>query len=262
MDTISLNILNELVANAERETLIERLFNQAFFSWSEFVFLGAILIAAYFLLQLIKRFLKVTQLFGNYQRMIKTLIDNTLLIFEPTVILLLASAFILHNPIYHGLLLGLVVLFGFVHIRNYVHGRIIQSNNALAVGRQIKIEDLEGIVHQVERLGLKIKTAKGVHYMNYAHIVKTGYILLSGDDISGFYELLIQPKTPNERVNYEEELMDYLSTVPYLDWHHKPEISIAEDYQIKARVMVKDESHLNELMALINGWDYSCKILK
>jgi hypothetical protein len=262
MDTISIKILNELVAKTERETLIERLFDKANFSWSEFLFLGAILIAAYFLLQLIKRFLNVTQLFGDYRRGIKTLIENTLLIFEPMVILLLASAFILLNPIYHGLLLGLVVLFGFVHIRNYVHGRIIQSNNALAVGRQIKIGDLEGIVHQVERLGLKIKTTKGVHYMNYAHIVKSGYVLLSADDISGFFDLLIKPNTPNERINYEDELMDYLSTVPYLDWHHKPEISIEDDYQIKVRVMVKDENHVNELIDLINGWDYSCKTLK
>jgi|AntRauTorckE5430_2_1112549.scaffolds.fasta_scaffold09196_2 hypothetical protein len=262
MDTISVKILNELLAKPEQQTLVERLFAKATFSWSEFLFLGAILVAAYFLLQLIKRFLRITQLFGNYRRTLKTLIDNTLLIFEPTVILLLVSAFLMLNPIYNGLLLGLVVLFGFVHIRNYVHGRIIQSNNALTIGREIKIADLEGIVHQIERLGLKIKTAKGVHYMNYAHIVKTGYILLSGDDISGFYELLIQPKTPDARVDYEEELMDYLSTVPYLDWHHKPEIVIEDDYQIKARVMVKDESHVQELMALINGWNYSCKILK
>jgi hypothetical protein len=262
MDTISVKILNELVAKSERQTLMEKLFDKATFSWSEFLFLGAILIAAYFLLQLIKRFLRITQSFGNYRRVIKTVVDNTLLIFEPAVILLLATAFIMLNPIYNGLLLALVVLFGFLHIRNYVHGRIIQSNNALTIGRQIKISNLEGIVHQIERLGLKIKTAKGVHYMNYAHIVKTGYILLSADDISGFYELLIQPKTPDERVNYEAELTDYLSTVPYLDWHHKPEITVANDYQIKARVMIKDESHLQELLDLINGWDYSCKILK
>ncbi|NJN77580.1 MAG: hypothetical protein HC803_04025 [Saprospiraceae bacterium] len=238
------------------------MFDKATFSWSEFLFLGAILIAAYFTLQLLKRFLQVTQFFGRFQRPIKNVVYNILLIFEPTVILLLSSAFLMLNPIYHAILLGLFFVFFFPHIRNYVHGRIVQSNNSLATGREIKIGNLEGIVNGIERLGLKIKTTKGLHFISYSHIIRDGYMLLSGDDISGYYQLLIVPNEPNSRTNYEEELIDYLSSIPYLDWTHKPEIVVEENYQIKARVIVKDESHLQELMNLISGRNYSCKILK
>ncbi|MFT5833128.1 MAG: hypothetical protein ACI97N_000755 [Cognaticolwellia sp.] len=266
MDTISVNILNELAAVVEKPEekigLVERLFDKAAFSWSEFLFLGATLVAIYFLLQLLKWFLQVTQWFGNYRRIIQTSIKSVLLVFEPIVVLLLSSAFIMLNPIYHGSVLGLVVLFGFTHIRNYVHGRVIQTNSNLAIGREIQIGKLEGIINTIERLGLKIKTAKGLHYMSFAHIIEAGYVLLSGDDISGYYQLKIIPKEPNSKINYEWELMDALSVVPYLDWNHKPEISIEDDNHIIARVVVKDESHIYELMDLINEWNYSCKILK
>ena len=112
MDTISVNILNELAAVVEKPEekigLVERLFDKAAFSWSEFLFLGATLVAIYFLLQLLKWFLQVTQWFGNYRRIIQTSIKSVLLVFEPIVVLLLSSAFIMLNPIYHGSVLGLV----------------------------------------------------------------------------------------------------------------------------------------------------------
>ena len=262
MDTISAKILNELVAARSEMSLIEKLYDKAAFSWSEFLFVGAVLFAIYFLLRVVQRFLGIRELFGRFQRPIKIVVLYFLLVFEPIVILLLSSAFLMINPIYHGLLLGLIMLFFYSHIKNYVNGRVMQFNASFTIGREIRTERLEGIIDKKDRLGLQIKTAKGVHFVSYSQLIKDSYMLLSGEDISGFYDLQIIPKEPNAKYNYEAKLIDFLSTVPYLDWNHKPEISINEDYEIKARVVVKDERHLHDLVKLIQGWNYSCKILK
>ena len=118
MDTISVKILNELTT--ADMSLIEKLYNKAAFSWSEFLFVGAVLFAIYFILRIVQRFLDIRQLFGRFQRPIKIVVTYFLLVFEPTAILLLSSAFLMINPIYHGLLLGLIMLFAYSHMKNYV----------------------------------------------------------------------------------------------------------------------------------------------
>lgn len=261
MDTISVKILNQLATAAEM-SLIEKLYNKAAFSWSEFLFVGATLFAVYFILRISQRFLTISQPFGRFQRPIKMFVTYFLLVFEPLVILLLSSAFLMINPIYHGLLLGLIMLFAYAHMKNYVNGRVMQFNTSFTVGREIRTEKLEGIIDRKGRLGLQIKTAQGVHFVSYSQLIKDSYMLLSGDDISGFYELLIIPNLPNEKYNYETRLIDSLSSVPYLDWNHKPEITVESDYKIKARIVVKDENHLHDLVKLIQDWNYSCTILK
>lgn len=262
MDTVSVKILNKLATTERQLSLSEKLYDKAAFSWSEFLFVGATLFAVYFILRIAQRFLSISQLFGRFQRPIKQVVTYFLLVFEPLVILLLSSAFLMINPIYHGLLLGLIMLFAYAHMKNYVNGRVMQFNTSFTVGREIRTKKLQGIIDRKDRLGLQIKTAKGVYFVSYSQLIKDSYMLLSGDDISGFYELQIIPNVPNEKCNYEVKLIDLLSTVPYLDWNHKPEITVGEDYEIKARIIVKDEQHLHDLVKLIQGWNYSCKILK
>lgn len=259
MDTVSIQILDNVATST---SLMERLYERAAFSWPEFLFVGAIMIAVYFILRLVQRFLGIRQLFGRFQRPIKMIVIYFLLVFEPIVILLLSSAFLMINPIYHGLLLGFIMLFFYPHINNYVNGRVMQFNPSFKAGRQIRTEKLEGIIDKTDRLGIQIKTAQGVHFVSYSQLVKDSYMLLSGNDISGFYALQIIPNEPNPKYNYEAKLFDLLSIVPYIDWNHRPEITVGEDYEIKARVVVKDERHLHDLVKLIQGWNYSCKILK
>lgn len=259
MDTLAVEILNQLASKPDKLSFVERLYDKAAFSWSEFVVVGAILLMAYLSLRVLQRFLSIGKPFGQFQRPIRMFATYFLLVFEPIVILLLSSAFLLINPIYHGLLMGMIMMFAYAHMKNYVNGRIVQFNSSFSVGSEIEVNDLSGIISNKSRLGVQIKTGSGVHFVSFSHIIKNGYMLLSGNDISGFYELLIVPNKPNDKYNYELQLMDLLSSVPYLDWNHKPEITINDDYEIKIRVIVKDENHLNDLVTLIKGWDYSCK---
>ncbi len=232
------------------------------FSWRYFFIVAAFLLISYTLLRLLKRYLAIGNLFGKYQKGIESTVYNILLVYEPMVVLILTSIFVMINPAFHGLIVLMLVIFGFTHIRSYFNGRVILFNDAVKTDREIKTNKLQGIIAKKERLGLQIKTLEGVHFVRYSDLVRDGYMLLSGEDISGFYELIIQPKAFDDKLNYIQELTDQLAVVPYLDWTHKPEITIEENQKIKARIVVKDDNHVNDLIALINDWDYSCKILK
>jgi len=86
-----------------------------------------------------------------------------------------------------------------------------------------------------------------------------GYMLLSGEEVGGFYQLNIQPNEPDEKIDYSTQLLDLLTTTPYLDWNHRPQLLPSKDTSktIKARVVVKEESHLHDLITLIQEWGYS-----
>ncbi len=249
----------------DKEFLLEQ-FNDRLddltFSWRYFFIVAGFLLVSYTLLRLLKRYLGIRNSFGKYQKGIESTIYHILLIYEPMVLLVLTSIFVMINPVFHGLMALILIIFGFTHIRSYFHGRVILFNNAVKTDREIRTNNLQGIIAKKERLGLKIKTIEGVHFVAYSDLTRDGYMLLSGEDISGFYELMIEPKEFDEKQNYIHQLTDQLAIVPYLDWTHKPEITIDETHKIKARVVVKDDNHVNDLIALINDWDYYCKILK
>ena len=232
------------------------------FSWANFLIVALGLIALYFMLQFIYTRMKKANFLGKYQNPIKKIVYYILVIYEPLVILILTGAFVLIDPVYHGLLVAFLIIIGFEHIRNYMNGRIVQFDNAVALGNRLKARDLQGIISQIGRLGLKLRTNKGLHFINYSQLLSEGFLLLAGEEIGGFYQLKIKPNQPNEKTDYIIQLSDLLTTSPYLDWNHKPELTAStnEPDQINVRVSVKEESHLYDLMLLIREWGYSCVI--
>ena len=89
-------------------------------------------------------------------------------------------------------------------------------------------------------------------------------MILSGEEIGGYYQLKIMPNEVNDRINYKIKLIDLFASVPYLDRKHTPEILVSNDVpnQINAKIMVKEERHLYELISLIKEWGFECEISK
>ena len=241
---------------------METLWNSQF-NWRELLTIAFALIAFYFALRFIRRFLPRLAPSERIQAPVKNGIHYLLLIYEPLALLLISSVFIMINPFFHGLLLVLLLLPGFAHMRNYISGRIVQFDDAIAVGKRLQMQDIQGIIAERGRLGLKLRTGKGLHFINYSNMLSEGYLLMSGEEIGGLYHLKIRPNEPEEKTDYAVRLMDLLASTPYLDWTQRPELvpSTHNDHQYEARVLVKEENHLLDLVALIEDWDYSCKIL-
>ncbi len=233
------------------------------FTWQRLLLVAISLLALFFLLKFLDRILGRFNFLGKYQEIVKNCIHYTLLIYEVLALLILGSVFVLINPQFHGILALIVVVGGFTHIKNYFSGRIVQYDNSINVGKRLKTENVQGIISDMGRLGIKVRTKKGLQFINYSNLVNHGYMLLSGDEVGGFYQLNIKPNEIDEKIDYHVQLIDLLATTPYLDWNHKPQIIPSKDdtKSIQARVVVKEESHLHDLITLINEWGYSCRVV-
>ncbi len=228
------------------------------FSWGDLLTTAIALLALYFVLHSVGRFIPQIPFFRNFERQIDLAIHYLLLIYEPMVLIILGSVFVLVHPTLHGMLMGLLLVAGFSHMKNYLSGRLIQLDNTLAPGKRVAIQDLKGIILKMGRLGINLQTADGWHFMDYGSLFSKGYTLISGEEIGGFYLLKITQKDPDKGPPQRDEVLDLLLTAPYLDMKHKPEfLPIEEDSsELIVRISVKDEGHLYELMTLIREWGY------
>lgn len=234
------------------------------YNWGDWLTTAMGLAALYFALRFFDRRLVRTPFFGRYQGQVQRIIKTVLLVYEPIVLLVLGVGFVFINPLFHGLGLGIALLAGFAHLRDYLSGRVVQFDKNIKMGTRLSTGELNGFIAKMGRLGLRLANNKGLHYINYSKLLTDGYLLHSGEQIGGYYRLKISPKTTSDKIPSGEKIMDMLIAAPYLDWEHKPDFyfSQKDPSQLNARVSVKEEDHLNDLILLIGEWGYHTEIVK
>ena len=223
-----------------------------------------LLVIIFFVLHGLIRLLKRVPLFGNYQNTLLSGIRNVLLFFEPLALLLIACYFLFINPLVHGFIIGGLLLIGSSFIRNYLMGKMLQWDNSFSIGKQIGINDSKGIISQISRTGLYLKTGKGAQFLSYEQLYNNGFTVFSGNEAGGYYQLKVKPENLEEKIDHQTNLLDALADAPYLNWNYKTEVTPSKNSaeQFLVKVFVKEEHHLNELLQLISGWGYICKIIK
>lgn len=234
------------------------------YNWGDLIFWTILLTLLYGGLLFLRKIINNISFVGRLRSMVRKFLDAFLILFEPIGLLVLVSIFIMIKPAFHGLMIGILGILGFEHIRNYFHGRLMMSNQALRIGRLIKIRNEEGIITELGRLGIEVRSDDGVHYLPYHALVKNGYVLSSGDKIGGYYHLMIEPMTQSANINHFMELSDILTSSPYVDGDHKPEInrSIGSDHKMQAKILVKEEGHVHDLIAVLEENGYQSAITK
>lgn len=228
------------------------------FSWTGFLSLSIVLLGLYFILQAAYRLARRTSILGRWQGWVVDRTRQTLLIYEPMALFFLIGAFILINPILHGILAAFLLLTGFSHLKNYISGRIILFETPNLLGKRMRTAGVEGIVAQAGRLGLQVETDEGLHSLYYAQVQANGYTLLAGEEIGGVFQLYIESEGEEKKVKSPVQLLDQLATAPYVDWNHKPELLHHDNQQkgVLVRIWVQEESHLYDLLSLIQEWGY------
>lgn len=230
------------------------------FTWSRFFMVAIGLALLYFLLKFARQILNNTNYLGELRLPLIKTIDRTLLFYEPIVLFILISLFILIRPPLHGLWALLLTIGGFTHIRNYISGRILQLDQGITLGNQIKFGGHKGIISNIGRLGLQLKSGKGKHHVSYSKLMSEGFTQSAGEEIGGLYKLKVFPKEDNNRNDYQTHLRDLMATTPYLDWNYQPILNKGEDNYYQAKVMVREEGHLQDLVRLVEEWGYECQI--
>ena len=232
-------------------------------SWLGLLSLGLGLLVFYFVLRLAYRLVAGSSVSSHLLTATRRMLRSTLLLYEPLAILGWSAFFVFINPALHSLLLGVFVLGGYPHLRNYLSGRLIRLGHNITFGTKLRSGGVQGVVSKLGNLGLYLQADDGRHYLSYARLLSEGYTLLSGEDVSGVYHLAVEQEGEEPPARFATKLIDLLATTPYLDWNHKPEWiadGTAGNHH-EFRVVLKQEGHLRELMQLLEELGYSCRVV-
>jgi len=187
---------------------------------------------------------------------IKRMLDNFLLIYEPLVLLLLVSALIGVKPTVILPLVIILLVISYKHWRNYISRSVILINNRVKPNVHILSGDVEGKVIGLRRLGAEIQTQKGIHNISYHALLDSGYTISEGDSISRLY--VLEMNRP-EGINPSTDLMDKLANTPYIDWKTTPQIEVRgiDNDNVSLKLVLRDKSHLDEVVSLLRDWRYT-----
>lgn len=231
-----------------------------YFSWADLILAAVILYGIYALLSLLRDRLEHNSRTQGIRQGAYNVVAQFLLYYEPLTALLLATIFVFVNPLLHGVILALLVLAGFSRLRDYFSGRIVLGSPLVAVGKRMKADRFTGVISRINRIGLYLQTGEGLHFVNYTTLLTEGYSLITGKDIGGYYQLHLTPA--DGKSDPLTDLMDRLTTTPYLDRSFRPEVTQPEidAPDIQVRLSVREEKHLSELLRLFQEWGYPATI--
>lgn len=184
--------------------------------------------------------------------------ENFLLIYEPLVLLLLLSALIGVKPTMILPIVVILLIISHRHWRNYISRSVVMINKRIKRGVHIHSGGINGKVIKFGKLGTEVQTQKGIHVMSYQSLLDNGYTISEGDEISRLYTLQMIT-SGNNTYDAESQLLDRLANTPYIDWNTSPEIEVSEIHKdnITLRVVLRDKSHLDEIVSLLHEWQYS-----
>ncbi|MCB0519772.1 MAG: mechanosensitive ion channel [Lewinellaceae bacterium] len=232
-------------------------------TWGQFFGSALMALTLYLLLKFADRVLAAVYLRAKWNARTRKILTKIIVVYEPAAILLLVGVLVFVNPFTFGLAALLAGLAGFSHLKNYLGGRMVFLQGIVAPGKKIRIDKLEGIVETLGKMGLRIRSNTGLHFINYQKLLAEGYSLLSGEDVGGYCHLKISPKSDEIKINHAEHIADMLATTPYLNWNHKPEILPNENggNEVEVKMLLRESQYLVDLKKLVSEWGYDCKTI-
>ena len=241
------------------------------YTWTDLFLLVVSLLIIYVLLFFLRRIIHSFAFLGRLRSPFRKFLDKVIVLYEPLAIILALGVYVMIKPGFHGLMIGALTIFSFDHVRNYFQGRLYLTNKVLKVGRRIKVNGSEGVIVELGRFGVDVRTDDGLTFLPYQALIKNGYVMSSGDKIGGYYHLTISPEEQQDDDSGMQESRAILSEVthllissPYIDGDHKPEISrsLTNPMEINTKLLVKEESHLHDLISLLREHGFVSVITK
>lgn len=238
-------------------------------SWLAWLLFCLLLLGGYFLLHFAERLLNRVSFRWVEQSPVREVMRNLVIVFEPAALLMAASSFFIVRPVTNGLILLLVLLVSFAHIRNYFTGKLLAIQASLDVGKRMRTGGVQGRIAHLGRLGMRLQTSEGLHHIDYGKLQTQGFALLAGEEVGGLYRLRVRLKgNENGKKPDPRRLEDLLASAPYPEWSHTPDIQPGTESadaggrsHLDIQVLLKEEDHLHELMRLIDEWGYVCEVL-
>lgn len=232
-------------------------------TWWNLLVLALVLVGIFIGIGFLERLIEMSNAFRYVRKPAREIIRVVRILFEPVAVFLLAFVFVLINHLEHGALILLLIVISFNHLRNYVSGRILLLENAIQPGDEIKVGDVQGKILFMGRLGIKLRNQEGFVHLNFHRIFSDGYARLSSRDAGEYVTLEIAPHKMQGDVDYNHQIATLLAAAPYVDWHLTPSIKEKDETTAthQARVLLKKEAHLTDLISLLSEKGFLTKTL-
>ncbi|MFT4568528.1 MAG: hypothetical protein ACI9FN_003497 [Saprospiraceae bacterium] len=235
---------------------------EGIFSWGHFISISLLLIGVYFFLKLIIRVGLNVGILGKTQERVVSLLKQFLFVFEPLSLVILLSLFVMISPLFHGTILGLILLSNIAQIRNYFMGRMLMLNETITVGSPIKSGSLKGTVVQMDRLGLRIRTLEGVHFLNYQYLIEVGYLISNLDQIGGNYIISIVDERKESKKELQVELYHLLRSSPFIEPERKIRIDVKGAENIaNVSLAIRNKDHMTDLIEHLKERGFLARII-
>ncbi|MFT7121542.1 MAG: hypothetical protein ACJAZ9_001721 [Neolewinella sp.] len=228
-------------------------------NWGNFVKLAILLGIVHLVLRLLPLVIRAISLSDLAKKWWLKTISMLQVVYEPLALLVLAISLLFINPVLHSIVLGVILMLGWGPIRNFIAGRFLQATTELAIGQEINYRDIQGTIQSLNAFSLNLQTENGTRVVQYHQLQETGFTIQRGARISGFHEFVLHQE--GDSPMSQEALSNYLFNCPYLDWSFEPEIKAVDIVQngFQIRVLIEEESYLNNFKVLIGEWGYVIK---
>ena len=198
-----------------------------------------------------------------------------LIMLNPVALLVLAAIFVAIWPLAHGLMLGLLVLFGFRYIRDYLSGKILRFDRGMQQGRTVQTHVGTGTISSFGLTALFIQREDGRSRVGFTDLLQQGYTVTGSSERGGYFRLEVVPnKVPSpgdEEIDkcllnsdqLSRKLIQALTDNPYV----KPDFSVnkklitADDWSLEASVGLHRAEHLDHLVAQLIETGFHTSIL-
>ena len=232
------------------------------FTWSSFFITALFLFLLYGFMSIVHKLLEEQPRKNDWLHKFQKGLYHSFKVYEIIVGLILCSIFVFIHPILNGLILLAVIVFSFSHIRNYISGRLALFDENLSIGKRLKIGNSNGVIIKMGQLGIQLRTAIGIQFVNYSQLFSEGYSLIAVEEIGGFYEFEIEPIQATTNINHLQKLMDTFPMIPYIDPNRQPELVYldAKHFIMEARILIREDSSLDDFIQLIQEKGYQCVV--
>jgi len=233
-------------------------------SWTHWFILIGIFVGAYLLIGFLINLIDRNTLKGSLPSRIIHYLRISRIVLEPLGLGIILMTFALINPYVHGPLILVSLALAYLPLKNYITGRLLLLDSTFTKGERISVQGAEGVINDVDRLGLTLQIKEGVRFINYSTLITEGFTKVAGKRLEGINFLQI---TPSEEMEDQTlfTLKNKLFACPYVDWFYHPEITVMkqpnQQVAYKARLRVRQDQHLQYLINLIKEWGYDCRAI-
>lgn len=208
-------------------------------NWLGFTLLAAILALVY-----------VLSLWVLYMPWIKTnLGTNHLLLrffkylYWPIATTILVVTFILIQPVYHGLIVLIILIFGWSYLKEILTGSFIKFSQLFKLDSKYKYGNQSGKLTELSMVGGHFKSPKGVQFLTYSQMLDARLFQVMGESSALDMTIICNNDgSDNFSINH---IQDIIFDCPFVDHFIKPQIKKLDDdsiqFSISTRNLVKED---------------------